>query len=72
MLKIAIASTDLGFDIYVNGALASSRTQGAIDASSYTHIGFTDGDVDNFAGRVKDLRYYDEQLTESELIELTN
>jgi hypothetical protein len=72
MLKIAIVSTDLGFDIYVNGALASSRTQGAIDASSYTHIGFTDGDVDNFAGRVKDLRYYDEQLTESELIELTS
>jgi hypothetical protein len=72
MLKIAIASTDLGFDIYVNGALASSRTQGAIDASSYTHIGFTDGDVDNFAGRVKDFRYYDEQLTESELIELTS
>jgi len=72
MLKIAIASTDLGHDIYVNGALASSRTQGAIDASSYTHIGFTDGDIDNFAGRVKDLRYYDEQLTEAELIELTN
>ena len=71
-LKIAIASTDLGYDIYVNGALASSRTQGAIDASSYTHIGFTDGDVDNFAGRVKDLRYYDEQLTEAELIELTS
>ena len=72
MLKIAIASTDAGFDIYVNGALASSRTQGAIDASSYTHIGFSDGDGDNFAGRVKDLRYYDEQLTESELIELTS
>jgi hypothetical protein len=72
MLKIAIVSTDLGYDIYVNGVLASSRTQGAIDASSYTHIGFTDGDVDNFAGRVKDLRYYDEQLTEAELIELTS
>ena len=72
MLKIAIVSTDLGYDIYVNGVLASSRTQGAIDASSYTHIGFTDGNVDNFAGRVKDLRYYDEQLTEQELIDLTN
>ena len=72
MLKIAIVSTDLGYDIYVNGVLASSRTQGAIDASSYTHIGFTDGDGDNFAGRVKDFRYYDEQLTESELIELTS
>ena len=71
-LKIAIVSTDAGFDIYVNGVLASSRTQGAIDASSYTHIGFTDGDGDNFAGRVKDLRYYDEQLTEAELIELTS
>ncbi len=72
MLKIAIVSTDLGYDIYVNGALASSRTQGAIDASSYTHIGFSDGDGDNFAGRVKDFRYYDEQLTEQELIDLTN
>jgi hypothetical protein len=72
MLKIAIVSTDLGFDIYVNGALASSRTQGAIDTSSYTQIGFTDGDGDNFSGRVRDLRYYDEQLTESELIELTS
>ena len=72
MLKIAIASTDLGYDIYVNGVLATSRTQGAIDASTYTHIGFTDGDIDNFAGRVKDLRYYDEQLTEAELIELTS
>lgn len=71
MLKIAIASTDAGFDIYVNGALASSKTQGAIDASSYTHIGFTDGNGDNFAGRVRDFRYYDEQLTEQELIDLT-
>jgi hypothetical protein len=71
MLKIAIASTDSGYDIYVNGALASSRTQGLIDASSYTHIGFTDGDGDTFAGRVKDFRYYDEQLTEAELIQLT-
>ena len=70
-LKMAIASTDLGYDIYVNGTLASSRTQGAIDASSYTHIGFTDGDGDSFAGRVKDFRYYDEQLTEAELIQLT-
>ena len=72
MLKIAIASTDLGFDIYVNGALASSKTQGAIDASSYTQIGFTDGDGDNFAGRVRDFRYYDEELTQAELIELTS
>jgi hypothetical protein len=72
MLKIAVVSTDLGYDVYVNGALASSRTQGLMDTSSYTHIGFTDGDGDPFAGRVKDFRYYNEQLTESELIELTN
>lgn len=70
-LKIAIVSTDLGFDIYVNGALAITRAQGAIDASSYTHIGFTDGNGDNFAGRVRDFRYYDEHLTEQELIDLT-
>jgi len=71
-LKIAVASTNLGYDIYVNGVFASSQTQGAIDTSSSTHIGFTDGDLDNFAGRVKDFRYYDQQLTESELIELTS
>ena len=38
----------------------------------YLTLAFTDGDGDNFAGRVKDFRYYDEQLTESELIELTS
>ena len=71
MLKIGIVSTSSGYDIYVNGVLASSRTQGAIDTSTYTHIGFTDGDLDNFAGRIRDFRYYDEELTQAELIELT-
>ena len=71
MLKIGIVSTDSGYNIYVNGVLASSRTQGVIDTSTYTHIGFSDGDGDNFAGRVRDFRYYDQELTQEELIELT-
>ncbi len=70
-LKIAIASTWNGFDVYVNGELAGSKTSGTIDMSSMTSIGFTDGAGDNFIGRLKDFRYYNVTLTEQELITLT-
>jgi len=70
-LKIAIVSTWNGFDLYVNGELATSETSGTIDMSSMTSIGFTDGAGDNFLGRLKDFRYYNVTLTEQELITLT-
>lgn len=70
-LKIGIVSTDDGFDVYVNGELASSATSGRIDMSTMTNIGFTDGAGDNFLGRLKDFRYYNSKLTQEELIKLT-
>ncbi len=70
-LKIGIVSTDDGFDVYVNGQLASSATSGRIDMSTMTNIGFTDGAGDNFLGRLKDFRYYNSNLTQEELIKLT-
>lgn len=70
-LKIGIVSTDNGIDIYVNGDLASSETSGRIDMSGMTNIGFTDGAGDNFLGRLKELKYYNTNLSEQELITLT-
>lgn len=70
-LKIGIVSTSSGFDVYVNGELASSQTAGRIDMSGMTNIGLTDGSGDNFLGRLKDFRYYDTNLSSSELIKLT-
>ena len=70
-LKIGIVSTSNGIDIYVNGQLASSQTAGRIDMSGMTNIGLTDGSGDNFLGRLKDFRYYDTNLSSSELIKLT-
>lgn len=70
-MKIGIVSTLTGYDLYCNGVFVVSRTAGRIDASIYTNIGFTDGSGDNFSGRLKDFRYYDTNLSSSELIKLT-
>lgn len=70
-LRVGIVSTDNGIDIYVNGNLASSETSGRIDMSQMTNIGFTDGFSDEFLGRLKQLKYYNTNLSQQELITLT-
>ena len=70
-LKIGIVSTSNGIDIYVNGQLASSQTSGRIDMSGMTNIGFTDGSGDNFLGRISDFRYYNTNLSNDDIIKLT-
>lgn len=70
-IKMAIVSTDVGFDAYYNGTFVGSNSNGTLDTSSLTEISSDGGVFNPFSGYLKDLRYYDEQLTEAELIELT-
>ena len=71
-IKMAIVSTDVGFDAYYNGTFVGSDSNGTLDTSSLTEISSDGGVFNPFSGYLKDLRYYDEQLTEAELIELTS
>ena len=71
-VKIAIVSTETGTDSYINGALNSSKSDGRFDASTMTKLTFTQGSSSlPFAGRIKDFRYYDTNLSANDLIILT-
>ena len=71
-LKMAVVSHSLGISLYVNGVLNSTTTDGRFDASSLTNIDFgQSGGFNIFSGRIKDFRYYNQELTSEELIKLT-
>ena len=70
-IKMAMVSTDVGFDAYYNGEFVGSMTNGVLDTSSLTEISSDGGVFNPFSGYLKDLRYYDQELTQAELIELT-
>ena len=71
-VKMAMVSTDVGFDAYYNGEFVGSMTNGVLDTTNLLEISSDGGVFNPFSGYLKDLRYYDERLTESELIELTS
>ena len=71
--KVALAYKNNNIKAYVNGTLVNSSTSAAItySANTLTAINFDDATINDFYGKVKDIRYYDtEGMTDTEITNL--
>jgi len=73
MNKIALSWKVNQFKFYVNGTKIVEDTSGSVNpANTFTRIDFSDiGNTNKFYGKVKDLRVYNEALTDAQLQTLT-
>ena len=71
--KICVKYKDSDFALFVNGIKADTDTTINDTSSSLSEINFDRGDgLNDFYGKVKDLRVYNTALTDAELIALTS
>jgi hypothetical protein len=71
--KVAVKWKQNEFKLFVNGVLESSNTANQPLPINISNLGFNDGRTakSELFGKTKDLRVYNEALTDAELIELT-
>ncbi len=72
--KVAFLYKENDFKVYINGSLVSSDTNGSVwSANTITKLSFSEinTSANKFEGKVKDLKLYNTELTDQELINLT-
>ena len=72
--KVALSYKENDCKVYVDGVLVATDTNASPMPTGLNELSFDDGGgagLNDFYGKIKDLRYYDTALTDAELIELT-
>ena len=71
--KIALLYKENDFKLFVNGSEAATDTSGSVfSANTLVELAFDDGSGNRFYGKVKQLIYFNEALSDSELQTLTS
>ena len=71
--KIALLYKENDFKLFVNGSEAATDTSGSVfSANTLVELAFDDGSSNRFYGKVKQLIYFNEALSDSELQTLTS
>jgi len=72
--KVALSYKENDCKAYIDGVLVATDTNASPMPTGLNELSFDDGGasgLNDFYGKIKDLRYYDTALTDAELIELT-